>query len=399
MAIESEYLTPDQLKPFLLHPDSLVRARVTGYFRDATAKESDLIPMVLVACDEYLEDDNAFSLGACMDFPLTEGSFFLVLGALSWVNAAESVFVLNEILATMPRAIFEKNRALMARPRIDPRTRKRIERRLDFSTRGSGELWQRLREFSDNAKDEWCPDCVDQSEAEDLVEALTHRREPGSAELVEELHRGAFEDPWLEAFVIDLLGARRIQEAVPILVDCVTSNQMSFLPGKAADALLKIGDVEAIPKIVRQTEWDTYYHLLESVKVLGCLKHPDAEGALLAVLESQDDPKIRSVLCDALLAHFPSRGWELIRRETQAGDPFRRESLMAGLIVTSIVRGRELPEVEVWRQELLTEQELLEEKCDTESQRVRQQRRDKTGRNQPCPCGSGKKFKKCCALN
>ncbi len=72
---------------------------------------------------------------------------------------------------------------------------------------------------------------------------------------------------------------------------------------------------------------------------------------------------------------------------------------MAGLIGTSIVRGRELPEVEAWRQELLAEQELLEEKCDIESQRVRQRRRDKTGRNQPCPCGSGKKFKKCCALN
>ena len=33
---------------------------------------------------------------------------------------------------------------------------------------------------------------------------------------------------------------------------------MSFLPGKAADALLKIGDLQAIPKIVQQAEWDTY---------------------------------------------------------------------------------------------------------------------------------------------
>ncbi|HWW64228.1 MAG TPA: SEC-C metal-binding domain-containing protein, partial [Sphingomonadaceae bacterium] len=23
----------------------------------------------------------------------------------------------------------------------------------------------------------------------------------------------------------------------------------------------------------------------------------------------------------------------------------------------------------------------------------------KTGRNQPCPCGSGKKYKRCCGLN
>lgn len=26
-------------------------------------------------------------------------------------------------------------------------------------------------------------------------------------------------------------------------------------------------------------------------------------------------------------------------------------------------------------------------------------KRDKTGRNDPCPCGSGRKYKKCCGLN
>jgi len=28
-----------------------------------------------------------------------------------------------------------------------------------------------------------------------------------------------------------------------------------------------------------------------------------------------------------------------------------------------------------------------------------QRRGKKTGRNEPCPCGSGKKFKKCCGMN
>ena len=30
--------------------------------------------------------------------------------------------------------------------------------------------------------------------------------------------------------------------------------------------------------------------------------------------------------------------------------------------------------------------------------RAAPRRVDKTGRNQPCPCGSGKKFKKCCGV-
>jgi len=31
-----------------------------------------------------------------------------------------------------------------------------------------------------------------------------------------------------------------------------------------------------------------------------------------------------------------------------------------------------------------------------ESRAAKQHPAGKTGRNQPCPCGSGKKFKKCC---
>jgi hypothetical protein len=410
MTIDSDYLTAEGIKAFLLHHDPLVRARVAGYFRDAASRDTDLIPLILASCDEYREDDNLVTLNACSDFPLTEESFFLVLGALSWASDAGSVSALNHVLATMPLAVFERNRTLMRRPRVDPGTRKRLETRLDLSMRAPGELWQRLRKFSDDSRDEWCPDCLDQSQAQDLVEALTPHREPDSLRLVERLGRGEFDGEWLEAFVIDLLGARRVKEAVPVLVSFVASDRMDDLPGKAADALVKISDVGAIPKLVRQTEWNTYYHMLEATRVLGCVKHPSAEAALFGLLETQEDPAIRSILCDAVLAHFPSEGWELIRREIRTGDPLRRELLMVGLMVTSIVRGRELLEAEVWRWELLeAKQEALreavlvsgqnEEKDYAEPARPSPRRPGKPGRNQPCPCGSGKKFKKCCALN
>ncbi len=44
-------------------------------------------------------------------------------------------------------------------------------------------------------------------------------------------------------------------------------------------------------------------------------------------------------------------------------------------------------------------QELLNQKMDDrlkELPKERLVRRVKVGRNQPCPCGSGRKFKKCC---
>lgn len=44
-------------------------------------------------------------------------------------------------------------------------------------------------------------------------------------------------------------------------------------------------------------------------------------------------------------------------------------------------------------------QELLNEKMDDRMEQLPKERlvrRVKVGRNQPCPCGSGRKFKKCC---
>jgi len=34
-----------------------------------------------------------------------------------------------------------------------------------------------------------------------------------------------------------------------------------------------------------------------------------------------------------------------------------------------------------------------------EGEKPRQRKSDKIGRNDPCPCGSGMKYKKCCGLN
>jgi len=58
-------------------------------------------------------------------------------------------------------------------------------------------------------------------------------------------------------------------------------------------------------------------------------------------------------------------------------------------------------EKEIWQDELdaLKKQGLMDEFNQLQRHLVQvpiQRSRPKTGRNEPCPCGSGKKFKKCC---
>ena len=44
-------------------------------------------------------------------------------------------------------------------------------------------------------------------------------------------------------------------------------------------------------------------------------------------------------------------------------------------------------------------QPMFTNKDDTDTKKPVQRKNEKVGRNDPCPCGSGKKYKNCCGRN
>lgn len=71
---------------------------------------------------------------------------------------------------------------------------------------------------------------------------------------------------------------------------------------------------------------------------------------------------------------------------------FTEESNWSGHEKTPVNNGEERAEV-VWHAALNIHQFWLNQRTPSEAHQPKQ---EKVGRNQPCPCGSGKKFKKCC---
>ena len=57
-----------------------------------------------------------------------------------------------------------------------------------------------------------------------------------------------------------------------------------------------------------------------------------------------------------------------------------------------------LYDLEIWK-ELLSAKKREEIKKDFNSSKTFKREEEKVGRNDPCPCGSGKKYKKCCGKN
>ena len=103
------------------------------------------------------------------------------------------------------------------------------------------------------------------------------------------------------------------------------------------------------------------------------------------------------------MKHAP-RGWNRIRASDHEGP----KATIAGITeLAAFADGRhELPEEEEdrWDREApdlipIWVQMLHEWRLENDQNPPMTAKGGKVGRNDPCPCGSGKKYKKCCGLN
>jgi hypothetical protein len=180
-------------------------------------------------------------------------------------------------------------------------------------------------------------------------------------------------------------------------------------------ALSKIGTDGVV-----QALWDAYpegsWHFrLFAQAPLGEIHSDRAVAACLDLLEKEQDPELRSLLAQALVGQFSFEGNEAARKvlveEGDLGD------LRQALVTACTLMGQTFPELDGWRKEIEEERERWRKRAQSppapdpitehwpapllapapeppQTPHVRAEK--KVGRNDPCPCGSGKKFKKCC---
>jgi preprotein translocase subunit SecA len=154
--------------------------------------------------------------------------------------------------------------------------------------------------------------------------------------------------------------------------------------------------------------------------------HSDATvRKCLDLLPQDKDIDIRTKLASALLGQFADEGIEPVRQMVrQRAYDSMTSDLMEKLVTVSTIMGVTFPEYPIWKRE-------VEEKLARRERRMNKMRgfahapaepisqptaapskeqgdfldrkpapfirtEPQVGRNDPCPCGSGKKFKKCC---
>jgi hypothetical protein len=420
-------LSAEQVKPLLLHEDHPVRDLAVDYFRDGWSQDTALVPMILQACQRYGVQENVHGLVACGQFVLTDASLDGVLRMLAEAKDTETAWRLHRIVSHMPvDVLLRTESAILDTPNLPQEVLERINRRKDLVGWSAAKLWQELKDFAERSEAKRHVNEIDHAYADDLIEALGRHDEPEAATVCDLLCSFGEDGGWLELFLVDLAGERRLREALPLLVDRLRIDA-DYLRERVMVGLAKIGDPQAV-RLIREMFPSEPWHVKNYASgALGKIKHPTSEEAILELLEIEKDVRIRTMLCMDLCEMFSERGVQAVRRQINAGYDRMMVCLEDHLLPVAHVLGIELPEADAWRTEREErERRQAERRAELDElgrKYLAAKRRGidplarparkpeslppkltpvehdepRVGRNDPCPCGSGKKFKKCCA--
>jgi hypothetical protein len=303
----------------------------------------------------------------------------------------------------------------------------------DFAT-----CWRELEEFGEETKDQQDAGKINLDHAHRIVEALARYGQESEQKVCALLSQRVTDythNPmmWLEPLAVGLAGQARLETTIPLIVAKLLEDGGDILNQECGEALTRIGTpavleavAEAFPKA------DQSFRIYASVPLENI--HSDlAVEKCVRLLAQEQDHGIRRELAHALLCQFAAEGVEAARRLLLGRElDFEDRGLRNYLLETCTLTGERFPEYDEWLATEKAEKEehwrrvkelegdpkglllfALEKLTGKKAADVAKAKpplpptprltlprkadaKKKVGRNDPCPCGSGKKFKNCC---
>jgi uncharacterized protein YchJ len=443
----------DKIKEAILHPDLDVRDTAIRYFYSSTSPDHTLMPLAIQAIKRYGQTKSFSFTHYLNPLPQTEQTIGWVIAELQCDfegRPEERHFYylnLSRLLCHADiRLVAQHAPEILHARHFDPKEQVAFRERLEMFGWNAEKCWQALRQYCHANRDKDSLEDFDLGHTLRIVEALSrqpHEYQGQIVTLLAEKVQDFRHDPrkWLQPLLANLAGELRLQEAIPPLVGNL-AHQYSFLADQSMFALAKIGSNEVVATVC-----DQFPHASRDFRLwardLLCKIHLDTTvQRLLELLPGEADLAVRLNLCEALLDHFSDQGIEPARqliKEHQLTPDLRR--LRSSLIAVCKIMGTHFPEFDVWQEQARSEaqeewaklqeiqrlayeaggdmallvRKLKAQIAEQEAERKRLEaevaekkrllagrpsprptRPDRIGRNDPCPCGSGKKFKHCC---
>lgn len=433
-------LSDEQLKAGWLHPNRIVRGVVAKYFRESFTRDPDVTRWAIRGVEEFGWKNFLVWPHPFCALPMVEqSSFEWVCQQLERTDAGapseNQKWHLSMMLADGDVSLLEREQSrLLAMDVFRPEDRERIVTRLQIARLDPAECWRRLEEHCRLANDAAFFEDAKVSEAELLLEPLTRAGDRFVPNVLEVLHRKGPSpdetgpDDWIIGMAIILAGHLRLEEAAPLIWkfwEC----DWDWYNEQVMYSLTRIGT----PSVVRlaqerypQSEWYVRNYAHNLFENILC---EEAVEAIETVVASEDNEFLRGQLGIAAAAQFDDRLVPLaLRLWNECPSDRERDPIREFLVAFSYLSGWELPERDAWERDIHESDERVIQMRDSDCEWLRNlftkvepylkdtktladkfdkideqfvettplRRATIVGRNDPCPCGSGKKYKKCC---
>jgi hypothetical protein len=417
--------TDEQVRQAILHPEQEVREAAVNYLADGHTNDVRIMPLVIQAIQQWGWKDAFEYYQFLQKLPQSPETLDWLLKQLPSNKEAEvtSDEVASRYHVNLVRAIEGADTAVLEsiQERIEQHlslpddAKVVIHDRIYCATREPDELWAELTQFCEAAGEAEDPDF---EEFYRIVEALGPHGEVLKQRVFDILKNP--NDGWLTTAGVRLAGEMRLQEAIPHLLPWLVGDRWDYHGEDGMWSLERIGGspvVEALANAYPAGDWGAR---MVTANILGNIHIDHAEQTLLQLLATETDSSLKGHLLCALMNGFCSDGIEPARQfllHTKLDPDFLE--VRSHLITLCKLVNHSFPELDYWIEARKSDREfrhawyqrqyfqksgswddneLDDEEVDEDTEWTPPAVRlsSKIGRNDQCPCGSGKKYKKCC---
>jgi len=426
-------LSEDRIREAILDKDPKIRQRAVRYFAKSFSTGTSVMPLVIKAVETFGREDAYHLIGLSRDLPQTENTIDWIIDELndSQSDQYENYsFNLSMVLTKADVALLLQNEsAILGARHFFHKLRESFSERLQMLSWDEAACWRELEAFCEEGKEKQYINDVNLGYANRIVEALSRYGDDCQEKVhnvltqkIQDYHHNPIK--WLEPLMVRLAGEIQLDSAVPMLIAKLVEDGGDLLNEECARALSRIGTSTVVNAVSEIYMKSPHHFRLYATGPLQNIHSDLAVETCLNLLRQEKDTGIRVNLAFALLSHFSLKGVEEARQLLLGRTlDFESRGLRNYLVETYTIMGERFPEYDEWRAVQRTENEehrrrikelegdpagLMQfalEKLKRESLSSSQpklnspvtvQNEQRIGRNAPCPCGSGKKFKKCC---
>jgi hypothetical protein len=384
-------LNSPKIKEFISNPDVYLAHTAVGYFDDSLSQDEEILNLVLDRCDTLNETEQVLLLSEAQHLKVNSEALHKIIKALP--TASSKLKILYEKLLVNADTVLLNSSGLNLQ-QLNAETKIIVNQKLNISNHSTTELLEELLNFSlDN--DTKYMDEFDYNYGILIASELSNRSDLDEKKIIEALSSiNPEEYGYYECYLINLAGKRKLHTLIPVFInglglgDLVSEDSMA--------ALINIGTSDIISLIA-----DRYLKASDDFKiyasgVLENIKLKESEATALNLLKKEKDLTLKTLLAGALCRLFSTEAMPEIKALIADEYDSSMLSLEEFAYVNCVFNGINIPEMSSWKEAYEEEKDFYLNPPQFDLPVVSEA---KIGRNDPCPCGSGKKYKKCCGKN